>query len=440
MRMYDIIHKKREGGELTTNEIHFFVQGYTRGEIPDYQASALLMAIFFQGMTRRETGALTLEMARSGDMVDLSPIPGVKVDKHSTGGVGDKTSLILGPIAAACGVKIAKMSGRGLGHTGGTVDKLESIPGLRTDIPRQEFFDIVNRTGLAIIGQSGNLCPADKKLYALRDVTATVESLPLIASSIMSKKLASGSDCILLDVKTGNGAFMKTLEDSIALAKAMVAIGEHNGRRTAALITDMDVPLGHLVGNSLEVQEAAETLMGKGPQDLLLVCKALASNILVLAGKGTGAQCEAMVEQALASGAALEKLCLMVQAQGGDAGYIRAPHTLPRAKYEKQVLCEEEGYLCAMDTEKIGISAVLLGAGREIKESTIDPAAGLRIEKKTGDPVAPGDVLAVLYAEDEAKFAAAEAEYRSALTFGPKAPAPIPLVYALVEKDKVTML
>ena len=440
LRMYDIIAKKRDGGTLTQEEIQFFVKGYTEGSVPDYQASALLMAIYLNGMTAQETAQLTAAMAHSGDMVDLSAISGVKADKHSTGGVGDKTTLVVAPIVAACGVKMAKMSGRGLGHTGGTLDKIEAIPGCTVSLTPQQFFRQVNEIGLAVIGQTGNLAPADKKMYALRDVTATVSCVPLIASSIMSKKLASGSDCILLDVKTGNGAFMKTLEDSIALAKAMVAIGEHNGRRTAALITDMDVPLGHLVGNSLEVQEAAETLMGKGPQDLLLVCKALASNILVLAGKGTGAQCEAMVEQALASGAALEKLCLMVQAQGGDAGYIRAPHTLPRAKYEKQVLCEEEGYLCAMDTEKIGISAVLLGAGRETKESTLDPAAGLRIEKKTGDPVAPGDVLAVLYAEDEAKFAAAEAEYRSALTFGPKAPAPIPLVYALVEKDKVTRI
>mgnify|MGYP002793887141 CR=1 FL=1 len=427
LRMYDIIAKKRDGGTLTQEEICFFVKGYTEGTVPDYQASALLMAIYLNGMTAQETAQLTAAMAHSGDMGDLSAISGVKADKHSTGGVGDKTTLVVAPIVAACGVKMAKMSGRGLGHTGGTLDKIEAIPGCTVSLTPQQFFSQVNEIGLAVIGQTGNLAPADKKLYALRDVTATVSCVPLIASSIMSKK-------------PGNGAFMKTLEASIELAKAMVEIGEHNGRRTAALITDMDVPLGHLVGNGLEVQEAAETLMGKGPQDLLLVCKALATNILVLAGKGSAEQCGAMVDNVLASGAALEKLCLMVQAQGGDAAYIRAPHTLPHAKYERQVLCETEGYLCAMDTEKIGISAVLLGAGRETKESVIDPVAGLRIEKKTGDRVAPGDVLAVLYAGDEAKFAAAEAEYRSALTFGKEAPAPIPLVYALVEKDKVTML
>ena len=433
LRMYDIIAKKRDGGTLTQEEICFFVKGYTEGTVPDYQASALLMAIYLNGMTAQETAQLTAAMAHSGDMVDLSAISGVKADKHSTGGVGDKTTLVVAPIVAACDVKMAKMSGR-------TLDKIEAIPGCTVSLTPQQFFRQVNEIGLAVIGQTGNLAPADKKLYALRDVTATVSCVPLIASSIMSKKLASGSDCILLDVKTGNGAFMKTLEASIELAKAMVEIGEHNGRHTAALITDMDMPLGHLVGNSLEVQEAAETLMGKGPQDLLLVCKALATNILVLADKGSAEQCEVMVDKALASGAALEKLCLMVQAQGGDAGYIRAPHTLPRAKYERQVLCETEGYLCAMNTEKIGISAVLLGAGRETKESVIDPAAGLRIEKKTGEKVVPGDVLAVLYAEDKAKFSAAEAEYRSALTFGAEAPAPIPLVYALVEKDKVTRL
>ena len=305
MRMYDIIHKKREGGELTQEELAFFVQGYTAGEIPDYQASALMMAVFFRGMTRRETAALTLEMARSGDTVDLSSIPGIKVDKHSTGGVGDKTSLILGPIAAACGAKIAKMSGRGLGHTGGTVDKLESIPGLRTDIPRDEFFEIVNRTGLSIIGQSGNLCPADKKLYALRDVTATVESLPLIASSIMSKKIAAGADAILLDVKVGSGAFMKTLEDSRALAQEMVRIGAGVGRKTVALITDMDMPLGRNIGNALEVMESCEVLQGGGDKRLRSLCMELAANMIYLAEQApTMEEAREKAAQAVASGTA----------------------------------------------------------------------------------------------------------------------------------------
>ena len=319
MRMYDIIHKKREGGQLSAQELHFFIQGCTRGEIPDYQTSALLMAIFFQGMSREETADLTLEMARSGDQVDLSPIPGVKVDKHSTGGVGDKTSLILGPIAAASGVKIAKMSGRGLGHTGGTVDKLESIPGLRTDIPREEFFSIVRQVGLSIIGQSGNLCPADKKLYALRDVTATVESLPLIASSIMSKKIAAGADAILLDVKMGSGAFMKTLEDSRALAREMVRIGKQVGRRTVALITDMDMPLGRCIGNALEVQEAVQVLSGQGERRLRALCLELAANMIYLGRQAADmSEARAQVVKAVREGRALEKLRQMVEAQGGD--------------------------------------------------------------------------------------------------------------------------
>ena len=326
MRMYDIIHKKREGGQLSAQELHFFIQGCTRGEIPDYQTSALLMAIFFQGMSREETADLTLEMARSGDQVDLSPIPGVKVDKHSTGGVGDKTSLILGPIAAACGVKIAKMSGRGLGHTGGTVDKLESIPGLRADIPREGFFSIVRQVGLSIIGQSGNLCPADKKLYALRDVTATVESLPLIASSIMSKKIAAGADAILLDVKMGSGAFMKTLEDSRALAREMVRIGKQVGRRTVALITDMDMPLGRCIGNALEVQEAVQVLSGQGERRLRALCLDLAANMIYLGRQAADmSEARAQVVKAVREGRALEKLRQMVEAQGGDGSYIVHP-------------------------------------------------------------------------------------------------------------------
>jgi len=395
MRMYDIIAKKRDGGTLTQEEIAFAVNGFAAGSIPDYQMSALMMAVYLRGMTATETAQLTAAMAYSGDMVDLSGIGGVKADKHSTGGVGDKTTLVAGPIVAACGVKVAKMSGRGLGHTGGTLDKIEAIPGCSVSLTQEAFFRQVNDIGIAVIGQTGNLAPADKKMYALRDVTATVSCIPLIASSIMSKKLASGADCILLDVKTGNGAFMKTLEDSIALAKAMVDIGEHNGRRTAALITDMDTPLGRNIGNSLEVIEAVETLRGKGPADLTEVCLSLASGMLWLAGRGGAAACRAMAEDALRSGAALAKLRAMVAAQGGDPAVIDDPSGFPAAAYEQDVVCMQDGWLYATDTEKIGIAAVLLGAGRETKESVIDPAAGIRLLKKAGDPVKKGDVLAV---------------------------------------------
>ena len=440
MRMYDIIAKKRDGGALTQEEIRFAVDGFTDGSIPDYQMSALLMAIYLRGMDARETAQLTAAMAHSGDMVDLSAIAGVKVDKHSTGGVGDKTTLVVTPIVASCGVKVAKMSGRGLGHTGGTLDKIESVPGATVTLTERQFFDQVNRIGLAVIGQSGNLAPADKKMYALRDVTATVSSIPLIASSIMSKKLAAGADCILLDVKTGNGAFMKTLEDSIRLAEAMVSIGEHNGRRTAALITDMDTPLGHNIGNSLEVIEAVQTLGGQGPEDLTAVCKALAAKLLELAGQGDEAACRKLVEDAIASGRALAKLREMIVAQGGDGGCIDDTARFPQAAFARQVLAQADGYLYATDTEAIGIAAVLLGAGRETKESPIAPAAGIRMEKKAGDRVRKGDVLAVLYAEDEAKFAPAEEKFRAALTFRDEAPAPVPLIYALVDKNGVTRL
>lgn len=440
MRMYDIIAKKRDGGTLTQEEIAFFVKGFTDGEIPDYQASALLMAIYLRGMTAEETAQLTAQMAHSGDTVDLSEIEGVKADKHSTGGVGDKTTLIVAPIAAACGVRMAKMSGRGLGHTGGTLDKLESIPGCSVTLTREAFFRQVNEIGLAVIGQTGNLAPADKKMYALRDVTATVSCVPLIASSIMSKKLASGADCILLDVKTGSGAFMKTLDDSIALAKAMVEIGEHNGRRTAALITDMDTPLGHSVGNSLEVAEAVETLRGAGPADLTEVCLALAENLLWLAGKGSPEACGAMARQALQSGAALQKLRQMVAAQGGDAAAIDNTAKLPAAAHTCDVLSARDGWIAATDTEGIGIAAVLLGAGRETKESALDLAAGIRLVKKAGDRVQKGDVLARLYANDAARFAAARERLRAALTFSDAPPAPQKLVLARVDKNGVTRL
>lgn len=429
MRMYDIIHKKREGGELTREELRFFVQGFTRGEIPDYQASALLMAIFFRGMTRRETGDLTLEMAGSGDRVDLSALPGVKVDKHSTGGVGDKTSLIIGPIAAACGVTIAKMSGRGLGHTGGTVDKLESIPGLRTDIPRQEFFDIVKRTGLSIIGQSGNLCPADKKLYALRDVTATVESLPLIASSIMSKKIAAGADAILLDVKVGSGAFMKTLEDSRALAREMVRIGSQVGRQTVALITDMDMPLGRKIGNALEVQEAVEVLSGKGDHRLRSLCLELSANMVYL-----GRQAETMEEarakavEAVRSGGALEKLRQMAEAQGGDPSYITNPEKFTISPACVEIAAPQAGYITRLDAEGCGLAAVELGAGRETKESSIDFGAGIILLKNKGDRVEQGQPIARLYAQSEALCRRGEERFFQALEVGPQAPQTGPMI------------
>lgn len=429
MRMYDIIHKKREGGELTREELRFFVQGFTRGEIPDYQASALLMAIFFRGMTRRETGDLTLEMAGSGDRVDLSALPGVKVDKHSTGGVGDKTSLIIGPIAAACGVTIAKMSGRGLGHTGGTVDKLESIPGLRTDIPRQEFFDIVKRTGLSIIGQSGNLCPADKKLYALRDVTATVESLPLIASSIMSKKIAAGADAILLDVKVGSGAFMKTLEDSRALAREMVRIGSQVGRQTVALITDMDMPLGRKIGNALEVQEAVEVLSGKGDHRLRSLCLELSANMVYLGRQAEtmeGARAKAV--EAVRSGGALEKLRQMAEAQGGDPSYITNPEKFTISPACVEIAAPQGGYITRLDAEGCGLAAVELGAGRETKESSIDFGAGIILLKNKGDRVEQGQPIARLYAQSKALCRRGEERFFQALEVGPQAPQTGPMI------------
>ena len=337
MRILDIISKKRDGGILTNEEIQFIIDGYVCDKIPDYQMSALLMAIYLKGMTSEETAFLTQAMARSGDMVDFSPIEGIKVDKHSTGGVGDKTTLIITPMVAACGVKVAKMSGRGLGHTGGTIDKLESIPGFQTTMNREQFFKIVNDIGAAVIGQSGSIAPADKKLYALRDVTGTVESIPLIASSIMSKKLASGSDCILLDVKMGSGAFMKTLDDAICLGKTMVDIGEHWGRRTIALVTDMDIPLGTCIGNALEVKESISVLKGQGPKDLQTICIQLAANMLYLAGKGDLQQCEAMATQTLFNGSALDSFKKMAAAQGGDISIFDNLDAFQKPAYEERV-------------------------------------------------------------------------------------------------------
>lgn len=435
--MYDIIAKKRDGGELTPEEIKFFIDGYVGGSIPDYQASALLMAIYFKGMTERETAELTLCMARSGEMVDLSSIGGVKVDKHSTGGVGDKTTLIIAPIVASLGVRVAKMSGRGLGHTGGTVDKMESIPGMRTSLDRETFFSIVRKVGVSVIGQSGNLVPADKKLYALRDVTATIESIPLIASSIMSKKIAAGSDCILLDVKTGSGAFMKTVDDSIRLAEAMVSIGEHVGRKTVALITDMDRPLGNAIGNSLEIREVCETLKGHGPKDLTDLCIELAANMLYLAGRGELPACRLLAKGQIQNGAAFQKLREMVSAQGGDVSVLDDNSKFAQAAVQHEITAVRDGFIYSMNTEECGIASVELGAGREKKEDPIDYSAGIVLQKKVGDRVKAGDPLATFYTSSEPKCAEAERLFREAVTIGPEAPSAVPLVHARVTRDGV---
>ena len=437
MRMYDLIEKKRNGEALSKEEIAYMIDSYVEGEIPDYQMSAMLMAIYFKGMNDEEIGIMTDRVAHSGDMVDLSAINGVKVDKHSTGGVGDKTTLIIAPIVAACGVKVAKMSGRGLGHTGGTVDKLEAIPGMQTSLDRERFFEIVNRTGLSVIGQSGNMAPADKKLYALRDVTATVDSIALIAVSIMSKKLAAGSDCILLDVKTGSGAFMKEVEDSITLAEKMVAIGEHAGKKTIALITDMDVPLGYNIGNSLEIIEAVDTLNGQGPEDLTEICYELASNMLYLAGKGSLETCKELVREAIESKAALQCLIDMVEAQGGDSSVIRDTKQFAKAAYTQDVCAPQAGYVTHINTEGCGIASVMLGAGRETKDSQIDYAAGISLRKKVGDKVDKGEVLATLYASDQALFAEATTRFLESYQIGAQPVEKAPLVFARVEKDNV---
>ena len=434
MHMVDVIRKKRGGGELTDAEIDAVVTGCVSGEIPDYQLSALMMAICFQGMTKHETAHLTRAMAHSGEIVDLSGVGGITVDKHSTGGVGDKTSLVIVPIAAACGVKIAKMSGRGLGHTGGTVDKMESIPSMRTALSREEFLDVVRRVGCAVIGQSGNLCPADKKLYALRDVTATVESIPLIASSIMSKKIAAGSDRILLDVKTGSGAFMKTKDDAEALAREMVEIGASVGRKTVALITNMDRPLGRAIGNALEIIEVCETLNGRGSDDLTAECVELAANMIYLGEKATDMEtARALAKQVIESGAAFQKLCEMVEAQGGDAHYLRDTSRFTLGRVRQEVLCPADGFITRADAEQIGRASVLLGAGRETKDSAIDFGAGIVLHKNAGDAVKRGDALATLYAAEESLCAEAAPKLLQAFTFGAEMPKPEPLVLARVE-------
>lgn len=386
MRMVDIIEKKRDGQELTTAEINFFIEGYTKGEIPDYQASALAMAIYFQDMNDRERADLTRAMVESGDTIDLSAIDGVKVDKHSTGGVGDTTTLVLAPLVASLGVPVAKMSGRGLGHTGGTIDKLESIAGFHVELTREQFIDLVNRDKVAVIGQSGNLTPADKKLYALRDVTGTVNSIPLIASSIMSKKIAAGADAIVLDVKTGDGAFMKTQEDAEKLAHAMVRIGNHVGRKTIAIISDMSQPLGFAIGNALEVKEAIETLQGKGPKDLTELVLTLGSQMVILAGKAkTSEEAKEMLLDAIHSGKALAKFKEFLANQGGDASIVDDLTKLPQAKYKIELPAKQSGYISRMVADEIGVASMILGAGRATKEDVIDLAVGLVLHKKVGD-------------------------------------------------------
>ena len=415
MTMYDLILKKKRGEELTNEEICYMISGYTKGDIPDYQMSAMMMAICFQGMTPEETKNLTLAMAESGDVLDLSEIEGIKVDKHSTGGVGDKTSLVLGPMVASLGVAVAKMSGRGLGHTGGTIDKLESFTGFTTGISKETFIKNVNEIHMAIAGQTADLAPADKKLYALRDVTGTVDQMSLIASSIMSKKLASGADAIVLDVKTGDGAFMKTLEDSKALAEAMVSIGKLAGKKMAAIISDMDKPLGNAVGNILEVKEAIDTLHGNGPKDLEELVLTLGSYMVVAAEKAeTLEEARERLALSLQNGSAFETFKKFVVAQGGCDEEVLHPEKLPVARYVEDVLCEEEGFIAKIQTEEIGRISLLLGGGRETKESAIDLTVGLVLNKKRGDKVQKGDVLATIHANDKEKLVQAKDRLRKA--------------------------
>ncbi|KFZ43049.1 pyrimidine-nucleoside phosphorylase [Anoxybacillus flavithermus] len=402
MRMVDLIEKKRDGHALTKEEIQFIIEGYTKGDIPDYQMSALAMAIFFRGMNEEETAELTMAMVHSGDTIDLSRIEGIKVDKHSTGGVGDTTTLVLGPLVASVGVPVAKMSGRGLGHTGGTIDKLESVPGFHVEISNDEFIELVNKNKIAVVGQSGNLTPADKKLYALRDVTATVNSIPLIASSIMSKKIAAGADAIVLDVKTGAGAFMKDLNDAKALAKAMVDIGNRVGRKTMAIISDMSQPLGYAIGNALEVKEAIDTLKGEGPEDLQELCLVLGSHMVYLAEKASSLEeARHMLERAMKDGSALQTFKTFLAAQGGDASVVDDPSKLPQAKYVIELEAKEDGYVSEIVADAVGTAAMWLGAGRATKESTIDLAVGLVLRKKVGDAVKKGESLVTIYSNRE---------------------------------------
>ncbi len=433
MNMVELIQKKKEGQALTKEELTFFIRGVSDDSIPDYQTSALLMAICFQGLNKEETFALTDAMLASGDVIDLSALPGVKVDKHSTGGVGDKTSLIVAPLAAACGVTVAKMSGRGLGFSGGTIDKLESIPGFRVQLSEEDFIAAVRTSGMAIIGQTADVAPADKKLYALRDVTATVDNVSLISASIMSKKLASGSQAIVLDVKCGSGAFMKTEEAARELGALMVEIGKNAGKTTVALITDMDQPLGRAVGNSLEVIEACETLQGRGPEDIRELCLTLAGHMICAGGKASDpAEGRKMAEEALQSGAAFETLKRFVQAQGGDVSVLSDHSLFRQARHSAPCVAKTTGYVAAIEADRIGMASQHLGAGRKTKEDEIDLSAGLILHKKTGDPVKKGDILAVVYADDPEKLQLGLREAEGAFVISESRPGPRPLIHAVL--------
>lgn len=441
MRTVDIIQKKRDGSELSAVEIRYLIQSYCNGSIPDYQMSAWAMAVYFQGMNARETADLTMAMAESGDQFDLSPISGIKVDKHSTGGVGDTTTLVLAPLVAAAGVPVVKMSGRGLGHTGGTIDKLESIEGFQVELDQEAFFEQVNRCGVGVISQTGNITPADKKLYALRDVTATIESIPLIASSIMSKKIAAGADAIVLDVKTGTGAFMKTMDDSIELAKAMVAIGSEVGRETIAIISSMDQPLGLAIGNTLEVNEAIETLSGGGPEDLRELCLVLGAYMLQLGQKADSyAAAREQLVQLMASGQALLKFKELIINQGGRSDIIDQPSLLTQATYRTLVSSDHEGWIISIEAEEIGKAAMKLGAGRETKESKIDLSAGILLHRKVGDSVNVGETLLELHYNDDhaSGIEAVIKQVKEAFSFAALPINPPPLIYAVVTKDGVT--
>lgn len=441
MRTVDIIQKKRDGSELSQEEIHYLIKHYCDGSIPDYQMSAWAMAVYFQGMNARETADLTMAMAESGDQFDLSPITGIKVDKHSTGGVGDTTTLVLAPLVAAAGVPVVKMSGRGLGHTGGTIDKLESIEGFQVELDQEAFYEQVNRYGVGVISQTGNITPADKKLYALRDVTATIESIPLIASSIMSKKIAAGADAIVLDVKTGTGAFMKTMDDSIELARAMVAIGTEVGRETIAIISSMDQPLGLAIGNSLEVNEAIETLSGRGPKDLRELCLVLGAYMLQLGQKAENYEtAREQLVQLMANGQALHKFKELIEAQEGRSDVVEQPILLPQATHRILVSSDQDGWINAIEAEEIGKAAMKLGAGRETKASKIDLSAGILLHRKVGDSVRAGDTLLELHYNDQHALGidAVIEQAKAAFSFEATSINPPQLIYAVVTKDGVT--